>query len=74
MDDNITYVDGSLFLKEIFDRAFEAGQDDVLVRQFEADPAYYERYRDRVIGLVDAEHLTTSDTAGKPNPGRERGK
>lgn len=67
MDENVTYVDGSLYLKEIFDKAYEAGQDVVLVRQFENDRKAYERYRDRVIGLVDMGVLTTTDDDNPPS-------
>ena len=50
---NPNEVDGTEFLYQIFDKAFEAGQDIVLVRQFENDIKAYRRYRDRVIGITE---------------------
>lgn len=36
-------------LEKLFDKAYEAGQDIVMERQFENDPQAYKRYRARVI-------------------------
>jgi hypothetical protein len=61
-------VDGTKFLYAIFDKAFEAGQDDVFVRHVQIEgEAYYKRYRNRVIGLVEAEPLANKNTANKPS-------
>lgn len=57
-------VDGTEFLNAIFDKAFEAGQDEVFVRQVQIEgEAYYKRYRARVIGLQPSDSDSKSGKA-----------
>ncbi len=61
-------VDGTEFLNAIFDKAFEAGQDEVFVRQVQIEgEAYYKRYRARVIGLASTSIADSTDVSNPPS-------